>query len=69
MKRCMKCGRYYDGGDGDYIDCPYCGEWGGNSWVQDQSGSMRAYRFSSSESDTGKSGETVLDRIFDWLSD
>ncbi|MBO4647087.1 MAG: hypothetical protein J5806_02910 [Lentisphaeria bacterium] len=73
MKRCMKCGCNYDGGDGDYMDCPYCGEWGGNSRVYDNSGSTHAYSFDTSNTSGGDSGDddgkTVFDKVFDWLSD
>ena len=69
MKRCMKCGCNYDGGDGDYMDCPHCGEWSGNSRVYDNSGSTHAYGFDTSDADSGDSGKTEFDRIFDWLAD
>ena len=51
------------------MDCPYCGDWSGNNRVYDSSGSTHAYRFSASDSDSGDSGKTVFDKIFDWLSD
>lgn len=69
MKRCMKCGCNYDGGDGDYMDCPNCGEWSGNSRVYDSSGATHAYRFSSFESADKDDGGTIFDKVFDWLSD
>ena len=50
MKHCMKCGRDYDGRDGDMIDCPYCGEYGGNSWVYGNNGHMHAFSWDTSAS-------------------
>ena len=68
MKKCMRCGANYDGRDGDYMDCPYCGEWSGNSRVYDDSGSTHAYEFGSSDNDSGNDGKTECDKVFDWLA-
>ena len=43
MKQCMHCGQNYDGYDGDMMDCPHCGEYGGNSYVYGDDGHMHAF--------------------------
>lgn len=48
MKQCMHCGRNYDGYDGDMMNCPYCGEYGGNSWVYGGNGQKHAFGWSPS---------------------
>ena len=52
MKHCMKCGRNYDGYDGDMIDCPHCGEYGGNSYVYGSNGSQHAFSWGTSSADS-----------------
>ena len=60
MKHCMHCGQNYDGYDGDMIDCPHCGEYGGNSWVYGNNGYRHAFSWDASSADSfcGSSGDS-----------
>ncbi len=55
MKKCMKCGKNYDGYDGDMIDCPHCGEYGGNSMVYEGNGHTHPFRYGSDPASCGDS--------------
>ena len=52
MKQCMHCGQNYDGYDGDMMDCPHCGEYGGNSYVYGDDGNKHAFSWDTTSVDS-----------------